>query len=148
MSQISQIRRGGERRQTRFDPAKHAGIIYRCSLCGDDHEGIADRVGITVQTLHRWANEHEQVRTALEAGRDADSLLVEAAFRRALGDRDEDGKYKGGDPGLLKFLLQTRLGYDPARPLKRGAEAKAVKESELGSRLAEVTKLLESLVQG
>jgi len=145
MSTIRRIRTEGERAKVTFDPAKHAGIIYRCALCGDDHEGIADRLGVTVATLHRWAREHAEVADALDASREADGRLVEASVAKALGPRDpETGGYLGGDPRMLIFLLQTRLGYDPARPLKRGPEA-AVKESELAERLAQITELLESL---
>jgi len=144
MSTIRRIRTEGERAKVTFDAGLHPGIVHRCALCGDDHEMIADRLGVTVATLHRWAREHAEVADALDASREADGRLVEASVAKALGPRDpETGGYLGGDPRLLIFLLESRLGYDPKNPMRRSAEA--VKERELAERLAEVTKVLESL---
>ena len=94
--------------KVRYDKRTHPTRLARALSVNRPRAAIARRFGITEDTLEFWIDQFPEMRVAVTAAEEEAGVLYEAAVAKALGALDPDtGKYQGGDPQLLKMLLQT-----------------------------------------
>ena len=101
----------GEPERIRYDERRHPGIARRMFLSGFSPDEVAAYLGVTTKALTAWRDEHPAMRDAWRASIEANGRLAEAAFNMAMEYDEERGEYVGRNAGLLKFLLQARLGW-------------------------------------
>jgi hypothetical protein len=79
------------------------------STSGLKDDEIANVLGITERTAHRWKKLHPEFAEALAGGkRPADSAVAAALYRRATGYVDEAGKHHPPDTVACIFWLKNR----------------------------------------
>ncbi|MGY0503820.1 hypothetical protein [Luteimonas sp. e5] len=64
-------------------------------------KAIARRLGVSLETLNTWMDRHPELRDAMDAGREAEHLMLYNALLKHLD--------KSPTPAI--FLLKTRHGY-------------------------------------
>ena len=111
LTPIRKERALGEPSLIRFDPAKHPGIIRRMFLSGFPPPQVAAVLGVTPHTLHEWKSEHASVAQAFRASLEYRGRIAEAIYNAAMVYDEENDKYIGTNPTLLKFLALTQLGW-------------------------------------
>ncbi len=82
--------------------------VYRLSLLGHTDQEIADVFGISPQTLYNWYDAHPEFLESRARGREeADSLVAERLFQRALGYQHEATKVflnRDGQPVYAPYI--------------------------------------------
>jgi transcriptional regulator with XRE-family HTH domain len=72
-------------RPSSYDPAMLP-KIEEMAKAGATDEELADYIGVSVNTVYRWKNEHRDFRYAIKAGKaEADERVERSLYRRALG---------------------------------------------------------------
>jgi len=87
----------------RKEPPPDAALRIR-ELSSEGHSlaGIANYMGVSVDTLRRWCNEHPALKEQLDLGREKERFaLTDMLFRKAMA----------GDTIAAMFLLKARHGY-------------------------------------
>ena len=94
--------------KVRYDKRTHPIRLTRALAVNRPRGTIARRFGITEDDLELWIEQFPEMQAAVTAVEEEAGVLYEAAVAKALGALDPDtGKYQGGDPQLLKMLLQV-----------------------------------------
>ena len=94
--------------KVRYDKRTHPIRLARALAVNRPRAAIARRFGITEEELDLWIEQFPEMRAAAESVEEEAEVLYEAAVSKALGHIDhETQRYQGGDPNLLKMLLQT-----------------------------------------
>ena len=127
--------------EVQYDKHEHPARLKRELMADKTRASIAKRFGITEAILDTWIEKFPDMQAAVDAAETEDALLLEAAFVKALGDKDpQTGEYQGGDPGLLKMFLQDRHGFkDREPPIEEDPHEKLEKQVPI------VLKLLKRL---
>lgn len=98
-----------------YNPKVHPGIAYRMYVSGRRASDVAAAIGITVDVLDTWLELHPEMGQVRQRAMERDAEILKSTEDHALGRMDpETGIYSEGNPMLLKFLCQTRLGMVPA----------------------------------
>ena len=106
----------GEPKEIVFDPIKHPGTAYRVYAGGGGPEEVAAALGIRPEVLERWEHQYPEMYKAYELSQEFDNEILRSTRDHALGTWDEkDQRYYGGNPALLRFLCQSRLGMVAAK---------------------------------
>ncbi len=80
----------------KYDAKLHPQLVKWMARAGLTSEEIADQIGISKMTLHRWAGLYPEVKAALKESRSfVDSLVEDALLKRALGYRYKETKING-----------------------------------------------------
>ena len=129
---VTRERAHGEPERIQYDPDRHPGIIKRLLLAGYGDTKTAAVLGITPETLRRWFAKYPALDECRVEARMREADLVDTAHRMALGEYDDKaGHYKGGDAGMLKFILERRYGWvTPAMAAKGKPPAKELPDDE------------------
>ena len=94
--------------KVQYDKRTHPIRLTRALAVNRPRRTIARRFGITEDDLELWIEQFPEMQAAVTAVEEEAGVLYEAAVAKALGAVDPDtGRYQGGDPQLLKMLLQT-----------------------------------------
>lgn len=151
---VGKLRVEGERRSVRFDPKLHPGIVYRLFRQGRPLAAVAAALGVTPEVMECWLDRRPEMKAARALALTRDAEVLQSIEDHALGVKDPDtGRYSGGNPTLLKFLAQTRLGMvvhkreDRAGERFDGMTADQIhrEATMLKRKLAKVEKLQEAL---
>lgn len=154
LTPIRKDRFPAEGRITRYCPKTHPGIIRRMMLCGYGAPEVATVIGVTQHTLREWRDEHPDVQKAFRASLEFNSRLAEAAFNMAVSYDEENDEYIGKNASMLKFLLQSRLGWkEQGLPDDKALPAPAreqLQQEQLESLISKVKGLTtdESVIEG
>ncbi len=91
---------------TTYNPKTHDHIVWALAVEGKTDEQIADILGITVRTFHRWKKKYSSLLDSLKEGKSvADAKVTKSLYNRAVGnivikhkkiivEMDEDGNQK------------------------------------------------------
>ena len=121
---VGKRRAEGERRSVRYDPKHHPGIVYRLFRLGLSLAEVAAAVGVTPEVMERWLETRPELKEARALALRRDAEILVSIEDHAIGKKDPvTGRYSGGNPMLLKFLAQTRLGM--VKPKERKREDRA-----------------------
>ena len=108
----------GEPRQVAYDPALHPGLVYRSFRLGLDLEQTAAYIGVSRQVLAQWLETKEEMALARRQADSRDADILQSLESHAIGRPDPDcpGEWIRGNPTLLKFLAEVRLGMQKKPP--------------------------------
>lgn len=124
-SGVTRIRAHGEPERIKYDPDRHPGIIKRLLAFGTQRPDVAAILGVTDSTLAGWFAKYPELDEArMQVGMRGPDLL-DVAYRAALGPYDpETGTYAGGDPGMMRFLLERKHGLTlPTKEERKASDA-------------------------
>lgn len=73
--------------ETTYNPKTHDHIVWALAVEGKTDEQIADILGITVRTFHRWKKKYNSLLESLKNGKSAaDAEVTKSLFNRAVGN--------------------------------------------------------------
>ena len=124
-SGVTRARAHGEPERIQYDPEPHPGIIKRLMLYGHARADVAAILGVSDSTIAGWFAKHPALDDCRIEAQMRGPDLVAAAYRLALGPYDEaSGEYAGGDPGMMRFLLERKHGFTlPAKEERKASGA-------------------------
>lgn len=110
-----------------YNNDRHPAMVYRLRLLGTSYKEIAEIFQVSINTLQTWRNNFPDFNRAwLEGGPEADAVVAQALFRKAVGwshadekiITDKDGGYTrvpittkfAPDVNAIKFWLTNRQG--------------------------------------
>ena len=111
---ISRKRAPGEPRLVKYQKTVHPGIVQRSLMLGETQDRIAEKLGVSLETLQEWMEEPAMIK-AKERAMDADAKVAESIYRMALGD-DKAGIKPS--VAAAKFILSAKRGWTEKKEVK------------------------------
>jgi hypothetical protein len=100
--------------QLKYDAERHPTMARALARSGLTKVEIGTALGVSRDTVRRWSNAYPDFCTALKGGRiEADALVEDSLFRRALGYDFEETEVSVSEDGKAKRAKKTKRHMAP-----------------------------------
>ena len=116
-------------RSSSYDPKRHPRLVLSYARKGKENQEIAEKLGITRQTLNEWRKKYPELSDALSRGRDfAVAEIEESMHKRSLGYDIEETK-------VIALPEKDDFGNETLRPIRVEKTKRHIAPSEGAAKL-------------